>query len=271
MSLYAAYREIPRLSAEELARWGTVGYVVPHWRLPSALLAQMQDALVRLLDDHAFEQPEFVLQPQVPRPGSDAIELAREFLDYLTHPDLVALVAVLTGPDVVLVGATVRCGWPAVAAATPWYQSGAGWPVEPSQLLTVCLALDDLTPPDAGVWVRPGSHLQGDCAQEAAPGDWPACALREQNPAGTGCAPAQALALEAGQVALLDGQLVHHLAGGTNAPRSAALLIHYFPAHVGFDRAEQRGTHTFAEHPLWLVSGVDRGGQHDFERGHTLW
>ena len=270
MSIYAAYHEIPSLSAEELARWGTVGYVVPRWRLPTALLSQLQDALARLLDDHAFERPDFVLQPQVPRPLDEAIDLAREFLDYLTHPDLLAIVSALAGPDVVLGGAVVRCGWPAVAAATPWYQSGAGWPVDPSQLLTVCLALDDLTPPDAGVWVRPGSHLQGDCAQQTVPGSWPTCVLQAQDPSSTEV-PVLALALEAGQVALLDGQLVHYLASGVHAPRSAALLIHYFPAPAAFDRQAHRGDQHFAEHPLWLACGVDRLGQHDFDRGHTLW
>ena len=74
-----------------------------------------------------------------------------------------------------------------------------------------------------------------------------------------------------GQVALLDGQLVHYLASGVHAPRSAALLIHYFPAPAAFDRQAHRGDQHFAEHPLWLACGVDRLGQHDFDRGHTLW
>ena len=269
MSRYDAYRNVPTLSVDEQRHFRARGYVVPGWRLPTAQLLQIEDSLARLLFLHAFDQPAFIRQPHVPGQIEDQIDLAREFFDYLSHRNLCELVAPLLGPDVMLAGATLQCGWPSLESTTPWYQPGACWPVD-ADLLTCGIALDDLEPPVAGLRVRTGSSVLGPLPHQDEASDWPPQALSNPAPQVEAFSCAE-LALEAGQVVLLHGNLVQQSFATGAAERSALLLVHYFPTRQRFDRSRNLGAAAYADHPLWLVAGHAAEGQHDVDLGHTIW
>ena len=50
---------------------------------------------------------------------------------------------------------------PGTSAVTPWHQDGPYWPVQGNQIMSIWLALDDVTVESSGVEYVKGSHLWG--------------------------------------------------------------------------------------------------------------
>ncbi|MBP7668905.1 MAG: phytanoyl-CoA dioxygenase family protein, partial [Burkholderiaceae bacterium] len=105
---------MPRLHADEIARYQRDGWVVPQWRLPDAQLATMQAALDELLRRNPGVRPEKLVSAHVERAGSGAdngegVRGVADFLHLARDPAIVDLVASLIGDDVILWGAHVFC------------------------------------------------------------------------------------------------------------------------------------------------------------------
>ena len=118
--------------------------------------------------------------------------------------------------------------------------------------------------------MRTGSSVLGPLPHQDEASDWPPQALSNPAPQVEAFSCAE-LALEAGQVVLLHGNLVQQPFATGAAERSALLLVHYFPTRQRFDRSRNLGAAAYADHPLWLVAGHATEGQHDVDLGHTIW
>jgi len=276
MSAYAAFRDEARLTPEEIARHQANGQVTPRWRLPTAKLLRMQDALTRLLDARAGERPDFIALPHVPWDGPGGLEIAREFFDFVTDPDLLDLVEAVIGPDIVLWASSVFCKPAGVGLEVPWHQDGQYWPIRPRATVTVWIALDDVTPENGCMRVIPGSHRMGEFSHDVS--DREDLVLNNVlNDPRLDLTTAYDVVLEAGQLSLHDVDLVHGSQPNRSRRRRAGFAIRYMPASAHFDRSVPMGSASntvkveFAERPLWLVRGVDRSGRNDFEIGHTYW
>lgn len=276
MSAYAAFRDEARLTPEEIARYQANGQVTPRWRLPTAKLLRMQDALTRLLDARAGERPDFIALPHVPWDGPGGFEIAREFFDFVTDPYLLDLVEAVIGPDIVLWASSVFCKPAGVGLEVPWHQDGQYWPIRPRATVTVWIALDDVTPENGCMRVIPGSHRMGEFSHDVS--DREDLVLNNVlNDPRIDLTTAYDVVLEAGQLSLHDVDLVHGSQPNRSRRRRAGFAIRYMPASAHFDRSAPMGSASntvkveFAERPLWLVRGVDRSGRNDFEIGHTYW
>lgn len=275
-SVYAGFREAPVLAPDELTRYAANGQLTPRWRLPTATLARMQDALARLLEARADERPDFIALPHVPWEGPGGVEIAREFFDFVTDPDLLDLVAAVIGPDIVLWASSVFCKPAAVGLEVPWHQDGQYWPIRPRATVTVWIALDDVSRENGCMRVIPGSHRMGEFSHEKS--DREDLVLNNVlNDPRLDLSKAYDVVLEAGQLSLHDVNIVHGSQPNRSARRRAGFAIRYMPASSHYDRSLPMGSASntvpveFAQRPIWLVRGTDRSGLNDFDIGHTLW
>lgn len=276
MSRYAALREEAALSHAEIARYRDAGQLTPRWRLPTAKLLRLQDALERLLVARADRRPDFLSLPHVPWDGPGGIELAREFFDFVTDPDLLDLVEAVIGADIVLWASSVFCKPAGTGLEVPWHQDGQYWPIRPRATVTVWIALDDVTRENGCMRVIPGSHRMGEFSHEVS--DREDLVLNNvMNDPRLDLTQACDVELEAGQLSLHDANLVHGSQANRSAQRRAGFAIRYMPSTAHYDRSLAMGSASntvpveFEQRPIWLVRGVDRSGRNDFDIGHTHW
>ncbi len=276
MSAYAAFRETATLSPAELERYRTHGQVTPQWRLPTAMLSRMQDALERLLRARQDVRPDFIALPHVPWNDDEGVEIAREFFDFVTDPDLLDLVSGAIGPDIILWASSVFCKPPGVGLEVPWHQDGQYWPIRPRATVTVWIALDDVTPENGCMRVIPGSHRMGEFTHETSDRDDLVLSNVLNDPR-IDLASAYDVCLTAGELSLHDVDIVHGSQPNRSARRRAGFAIRYMPSTAHYDRSLRMASASatvpveFAQRPIWLVRGVDRCGRNDFEIGHNYW
>jgi len=82
------------------------------------------------------------------------------------------------------------------------------------------------------------------------------------------------LELQPGQMSLHDVYMIHGAAANTSQKRRTGIALRYMPGTSLFDRTlrpvdgKTGVAVNFAKRPLWLLRGVDRTGQNDFDIGH---
>jgi len=276
VSRYAAFRERAELTADERTRYEKNGQLTPQWRLPTAQLNRMQDALEQLLQARPELRPDFIALPHVPWDGPGGTEIAREFFDFATDPDLLDLVSAVIGPDIILWASSVFCKPPGVGLEVPWHQDGQYWPIRPRATVTVWIALDDVTQENGCMRVIPGSHRMGEFSHQVSDREDLVLSNVLDDPR-IDLSQAFDVTLEAGQLSLHDANIVHGSQPNRSQHRRAGYALRYLPSSAYYDRSLSVGKASatvpveFAERPIWLVRGVDRCGRNDFDIGHTLW
>ena len=270
---------MPRLHADEIARYQRDGWVVPQWRLPDAQLATMQAALDELLRRNPGVRPEKLVSAHVERAGSGAdngegVRGVADFLHLARDPAIVDLVASLIGDDVILWGAHVFCKPAAEGYETPWHQDGHYWPIRPLATCTVWVALEPSTRANGCLRVIPGSHrdkfLHPHLHEDRQD-------LTLQQRMADGCfdeADAVDIELQPGQMSLHDVYMIHGAAANTSTQRRTGVALRYMPATSHFDRSlrpvdgKTGVAVNFGQRPLWLMKGRDVCGLNDFRVGH---
>lgn len=80
------------------------------------------------------------------------------FRKYATRPDVVEIVSGLLGPDPRLYTDQLFVKGPYNGSAVPYHQDAAYWPVEPMNMISCWMAIDDATVENGCVNVIPGTH-----------------------------------------------------------------------------------------------------------------
>lgn len=83
------------------------------------------------------------------------------FQEYARHPKIVAVVVDLLGPDVKLYVDQMLLKPPFHGTAKPYHQDSPYWPIEPMELATCWMALDDATVENGCMRFLPGTHKLG--------------------------------------------------------------------------------------------------------------
>ncbi len=139
---------------------------------------------------------------------------------------LLNLVELFLGPNLALFGSNYVNKAPYTGAAVLWHQDGFNWPLEPMQVITLWLAIDDSTPKNGCLRVIPGSHqlpLQPLRERKDVPNvfGW------EIDPALVEEASAVDLILKAGDVSVHHPNLIHGSGPNLSLHRRAGLSIRY--------------------------------------------
>jgi phytanoyl-CoA hydroxylase len=105
------------------------------------------------------------IQVQHPGDGIRKIDLLVQhddlFQRLVLHPNMVGVVQGILGPDIKLYRNTLLLKPPEVGSQKGWHQDSPYWPIEPMNLCSCWLPLDDATPENGCMVVLPGWHKRG--------------------------------------------------------------------------------------------------------------
>ena len=265
------------LSETEVRQYHELGYLVPGLRLPEARVAQLREALERLIRDNPGVRPEKLVSAHLARRGGQAnaegVRGQAEFLALAMDPQILDAVEQLIGPDIILWGCHVFCKPAGDGHETPWHQDGHYWPIRPLATCTVWVALEESSTENGCLRVIPRSHL----ARLSHPHlheDRPDMALQQRLAddsfdAGT----AVDLELQPGQMSMHDVYMIHGANANRSAKRRTGVALRYMPGTSVFERqldpvqGRSGVPVSFATRPLWLLRGRDRTGRNDFQIG----
>ncbi len=169
--------------------------------------------------------------------GGDSYSISTAHLRYgrvydlLTHPRIVAIVRDLLGEDVIGWGSHFFCKLPGDGKRVSWHQDSSYWPLTPSKVATVWLAIDDASIENACMRYIPGSHLLGHLTYALSEND--DSNVLNQTVAGVEelGAPVD-VELQAGEISIHSDLLLHGSEANESTRRRCGLTLRYCPADV---------------------------------------
>lgn len=255
------------LTPEEVMRYQARGFVTPRLRLPDDTLADLTAAVDALIAANPGVRPEDLAVPHVPGGASGCLNtpdaLRDVFLAVGRHPALVAAVAQLIGPDLILWSSHAFCKPPRAGAAVPWHQDGQYWPIRPMATCSAWIAIDPAGPENGCLRVIPGSHRDGLLAHGRQE-DRSLALDAAVDPASFDPWRAEDIILPPGGLSFHDVHLIHGSEPNRSPYARRAMVYRYMPAAAHYDRAtpdyvmRNGGVMRWADRPIWLVRGENR-------------
>lgn len=150
------------------------------------------------------------------------------FQEYVRHPGILEVVTALLGPDIKLFGDQTFMKPPG-GVEKPYHQDSAYFKIEPTDLVTAWMALDDVTLKNGCLWVVPGSHQQGilDHSQEWAVRDRIDMKVPDK---AIDLAREVPITLRAGSCSFHHSVLLHRSGTNRTPYRRRGLAVHYMSA-----------------------------------------
>ena len=152
--------------------------------------------------------------------------------DIVTHPKLVAFAADMLGETVICRHSHFFCKLPGDGKRVSWHQDASYWPLSPSRVVSIWLAIDDATEDNGALQVIPRSHIDAQVPffdSDASESNVLGQTVR--NPTSHGDAPVS-LAMKAGQISLHSDWLLHSSEPNRSAERRCGLALRYLSADV---------------------------------------
>ena len=259
-----------RLSPEQVQKFRKEGFLLfPEQVVGSAELAELNAALKRVLAGDSAAAPERVTnltgdERNVVVQVVNIWEAEPAFRRHLSNPAIVGMVADLMGADTVRVWHDQIQIKPAGnGGPTVWHQDHPYWPiVEPAELVSAWVALEDATIENGCMWMTPGSHKWGAYGNGTVglkdDGLWPDCDM-EKLPEGA--------KVEIVPCPVAAGSVVfHHCLTWHGAPHNAssfarpAIAVHYMPGHTRY--VKEPGRSHLVEHHVEVANGDVLRGKH---------
>jgi len=156
----------------------------------------------------------------------------RSVHDLVTEPRILDYVQDLIGEDLICWGTHYFCKMPGESKRVSWHQDASYWPLTPSKVVTVWLAIDDVQEQTGPMTVIPGSHLHGQIPFEHSTEE-------EQNVLGQsvhdplkwGGEPVPFI-MQAGQISMHTDMLLHGSRPNLSDRRRCGLTLRYMPPDV---------------------------------------
>lgn len=138
----------------------------------------------------------------------------------------------LIGPNIVCTMTHFFCKEPGEVKQVAWHQDASYWPITPSKIVTVWLAVDDVDDGNGPMTVIPGSHRHGQIPYEKLD-DMSSNVLSQSvpNPLDWGDPPVQ-FVMKAGQISIHSDLLLHGSAPNYSNRRRCGLTLRYNPPDV---------------------------------------
>ena len=120
-----------RLSEEEISTYREEGLVIPEYRLPGNLFAELRDDCDSLIRDNPETRPEKLVSAHLEKRAGreEGLRGGGHILRYATHSDVLDLVEQLIGPDIILWGSALFAKPAGEGMEVPWHQDGHYWPI----------------------------------------------------------------------------------------------------------------------------------------------
>ena len=213
------------LTRADIGRYNAQGFLFPFDVFDAgeiaAIRADFDDLLARALDA-----------------GWDSYDMTnwhktcRLVWDLVTHPRLVAFASDLLGETVICRHSHFFCKLPGDGKRVSWHQDASYWPLSPSKVVSIWLAIDDSTPANGAMRVIPRSHRQAQVPfADSAATENNVLNQTVRDPTAHGDAPV-ALELKAGQISLHSDWILHGSEPNTSDTRRCGLALRYLSSDV---------------------------------------
>ena len=262
------------LAPTEIDLYSREGFLVPRHRLGEERVADLREALDRVIRANPGVRPEQLVSAHIREPASEGVTGDDVFLDLARDEEIVDIVSQVIGPNVILWGCQIFCKPGGDGMEVPWHQDGHYWPIRPLATCTVWIAIDDSRVENGCLRVLPRSHRKGALLDHTREDREDIVLNQRVEDKILDLDAATDVELEAGQMSLHDAYLVHGSNANRSAHRRAGIAIRYMPGSSHFDRelftpsTDVNYTIDFATRPLWLLRGADLTGRNDFSVGH---
>lgn len=203
-----------------LDQYNRDGYVIARKVIDADLIREASDHVEWLTKKNPDRRPEQLWQDLIPHDpfwvrlvGDDRLlDVAQEFI----------------GPDIALFASHYISKPPRDGMAVLWHQDGSYWPLEPMNVVTVWLAVDDSTPENGCMRVIPGTqHLKLQKPQERK--DVTNVLNSAIDPAFVDESKAVDVILKAGDVSIHHPNVIHGSNANLSPHRRCGLNIRYIP------------------------------------------
>lgn len=233
---------------EDVEFYDEQGYYIHHKQLFSGeRLSALQDLFEEMLGDiDAESRPEAMDVPHFAYP---------RLFDWLLADEVLDLVEAFIGPDIALWSSHFISKPPGDGLIVPWHEDSAYWGkrLDPMEVVTVWLGIDDSTVENGCMRVIPGTHRGGYSEYEPVDGKTHVFGTQIL---GSQFDESEAVELEiaAGECHLHDARLMHSSKGNTSAKRRCGYTMRYMPSHVKLTNDDRWN------HAIYLARGRDLAG-----------
>lgn len=209
----------PELQAGK-AHYERDGYAIFPHVLDAELMGEAGRHLDWLIAKHPDRRPEDLQNIVL---GTDPF-----WLRLVSDSRLLDIAQMFIGPDIALFGAHYFCKPAQDGKAVLWHQDGAYWPLEPMEVVTLWLAVGDVTPENGCLQIIPGSQALN--LQEMQTSHNAGDVLGSQiAPALVDETRAVSCAMKAGGVEVHHPNIIHGSQPNTSPHRRDAMAIRYIP------------------------------------------
>lgn len=174
---------------------------------------------------------------------------------YLAHPRVLDVIECFLGPDIVLWSSHFIAKPGGDGKAVPWHTDGDYWGnrLEPMEVITLWLAVDESTRENGCMRVIPGSHRWQHPGREAYRPVDTSTHVFSTELQNVDESQAMDIELAIGECSFHDAWTVHASAPNHSSKRRCGYTMRYMPAHVVHNDTSGR-------HRIYLLRGEDRTG-----------
>jgi len=237
------------ITQKHVQQYRQEGYTICDQLLPPAELGPMADYLDQFIAEQgkAGRRPEHLDKPHV---------WDYRIRQMCSHPLILDAIEQFIGPNIVLFSSHIISKAKGDGLAVPWHQAGNYWPLEPMNVVTLWLAIDDSTLVNGCMKVIP--HTQDTGPIEHVKDEHPETKVLHEALPGHLIDESKAVncVLQRGGASFHAPWLFHGSQPNTSTKRRCGFTMRFMPAETHMLRTGPLAK-WFAEHPLFLLRGSD--------------
>jgi ectoine hydroxylase-related dioxygenase (phytanoyl-CoA dioxygenase family) len=239
------------ITQENVRRYRDEGYTICRDVVPVETMDEMRATIDGFINEMStIMRPEHLDRPHV---------WHKRFLDMCKTPEVLDHVEQLIGPNIVLFSSHLISKSAGDGLRAPWHQDANFWSLEPMNVITLWLAIDDSTVENGCMRIIPGTHTLGPLTHGSAENPHMAV-LHEQLPAeAVDESRAVNCELNAGDCSFHAPYAIHGSTANTSDKRRCGFTMRFMPAETKM-RRDGKFAQWFANHPLFLLRGRDVNG-----------
>ncbi|NUL83235.1 MAG: phytanoyl-CoA dioxygenase family protein [Armatimonadetes bacterium] len=206
------------------------------------------------IDEHRDQRPEHLDKPHF---------VSDELLQVCSMPTLLDAVEKFIGPNIALFSSHIIAKAKGDGLAVPWHQDGIFWDLEPMNVITLWLAIDDSTVENGCMRVIPNTQNVGPLPHYEV--EHPETKVLHLTLGGEHVDEAKAVdcVLPAGGCSFHAPYLIHGSAPNFSQSRRCGYTMRFMPTSTKL-RRDGPYEQWFRDHKLYLVRGEDRDGVNDY-------
>ncbi len=239
------------VTPEHLRQYKREGYTICQRVVEPALLEEMTEHI----NNFVAATKETIRPEHLDRPhGWD-----KRFLDFCATPSILDQVEQFIGPNIVLFASHLICKMKGDGLEVPWHQDAIYWPLEPMNVITLWLAIDDSTVENGCMKVIPGTHKLGPLQHGNDPDAAHKVLHLRLEPELLDESKVVNCVLKRGDASFHAPYTVHGSTPNTSPYRRCGYTMRYMPVETKLIRTGPMSKY-FWNHPLYLLRGKDTQG-----------